>query len=838
MEPIRFVDIFGNEINRFQIQHSFEKKPSRSIVEQYIEELRKLYPKLMIHDDVNKNDVLTFLIMSLVNVTSEENRLSRFTFALYFFDLILSQNRPRCVSIESIGFENDSELTLYFCDSINETVFKENKIDGTSTTSFSIDARLIREYHLIANSIMGNLNYCDTELALKTVEGVKKISFRKTFWDCYDGIDYQVEIEFSYLAAENEKGKVVFINDQHPFIDCFINYSQNSTIYPTDFDSFNAFLTFYTLSDKNSKPLRRNSGPIMKFEFNFLKNVIYLVHDPDPTDLSFKKEWTYIFNGWINHLIFPGFQERYYFQFLDRKKPKCKIIRDRRCERSFNMKRSMFSFQMWFVLKPSFSECFRSKMIEFNTFLNQDLINVFCTRYQRKQPYCLPHPRKNPEKYYTNTLFYSYKGVYFIDHWMTLDETQYMPGFMIQWAGLENRFTECHRCDHNDPFEEIDLTNSTLTTPFLNEILLFSYFGIIPSKENPYSSSRALQPSSSNIVRSPDPIDVNFTFFIDIPTKGGTIAGAMIDFPKLNISFDQRYQLKFELKYISPSNTTVEFAIWYYDKTNGLNIIMFHQKLEESFCFCFGKMDISDKVFYYGEIDIIWGKCEFNDSPVIFENIEFTPECVINYNIQRKIELESKKFKNQFLFGIGPQQSIKSGKDSKRMSEADLLDDGTENWSFFFILQNGLDLPADTIRDQDERHLLFLNTSLPGKRKNYVLKCRWMSQFQMGALFQYNDLDYLITQNIFTLSKHNRYYFNFFMHPKMDHLHLPQTIPIQIIMILVSKGTAKRQYLGIKPSNASVNGDVFIMGSAYDSVTFLTQTLIGGEKEFLTIVFN
>ena len=191
---------------------------------------------------------------------------------------------------------------------------------------------------------------------------------------------------------------------------------------------------------------------------------------------------------------------------------------------------------------------------------------------------------------------------------------------------------------------------------------------------------------------------------------------------------------------------------------------------------------------------------------------------------------------NQLLFAPAPRVPSVH-RDSSKITEADLLDHN-ENWSFFFILQNNVDLPPETIEDQKERNLLFLNTCLPGKRRNYILKCRTLYDFQMAAVFQYDALDYLISQNKISLPRTNRYFFNFFMRPKMEHLNLPQSIPVCILMILKADGKKKRMYIGLKPANALCNDIEAVLGSQFQSATFFTQTVLGGEKKFFKILFT
>lgn len=829
MQAPRFINLPNNAVKRLKIHSLLPEMPTMPTMETYLSKVRELYPDKMLLEKLSRNDILTFLMISVIHATTE-HQLAKFKSALHFIEIILSQKLNKNFRIESLAFEDEADLVIYFSDGIKAEAFQPDII---SSREYCVTPDIFRQLHLVANAIIINLNNNQDPKSKHIFKHIKRIIFKKTLWDSHANIDYRINIEFSYCFIVGDDGKECFINEQCPFTHTFRNYSQTTRIHPTDFSFYNAFLSFeqsISIGDITRFEL------IMRFELNFLKNVIYLVNVGDSFHWKIENTLDYIMNAWINHLIFPGFDEGCVFEIANNPNHiQMNIHQYGKCVRTIYLKKMISSFtRWWFVLGLSFSDFFKVEMIDFNLFLNQDLLNFFYQRYHKKKPFCLLHPKQNPEHYYKNELFCSYQGVYFIRDWFRNCPDRPYPTFILKWAELENRFQNCHICVNHDFFQII---MGTTDLRFLKNLVLFSYFGVIPAPEKIASSSK-----DSRIVSSPSSsyieLDVYFTIFTDIPTRGGTISGAMIDFPQLNLSFEKFYKIRFNLNFIPPNNGNVRFSIWSVDIiTQERDNILFEMNLDEIKIFRFVKTEqFQNKFFFYGESNNIWGPVKFNDSLKIFEDANFIPTCFEEYNLQRKIELQAKKNVNQFLFPAVT-KSTSSGKDRQKISESDLLSNNN-NMSFFFILQNNIDLPPETIEDQKKKNLLYVNSYLPGRKKNFLIKCRTLAEFQIVDLFTYDRLDYLISLDKITLPKTNRYFFNFFMHPDLRNLDLPPSVPQNIIMIKNINGRKEREYLGIKPHNASANSISSVSGTECNSITFFTLTEINTEKKFLKILFT
>ena len=465
------------------------------------------------------------------------------------------------------------------------------------------------------------------------------------------------------------------------------------------------------------------------------------------------------------------------------------------------------------------------------------------------------HPSKDPEKSYRNKLFFSYKGIFFLQDYYSQDVEKGPFNVLFNiLSQFENPFTNCDKCKKYDAYSK-SLIHFNPTKEYISKSLFRQYilcvFFELPLNLTLPSVSHLFEPSSSNDVPHQEPIVndvrlIQFILFNDLPSKGGTISCEMNDFPILNFQPSAKYEFLFNLKYLSLKKQdeleSIAFAIWV-DYCDGDKRILLTQKLSneiEKIVFQppYNPTNIQYPI-YYGELEnyVIWGKCSVSPSyspSILIEKSDEVPDCVKEFNLSLLLTTEMKRCTNHFqLSNLPPSPSSSKTHLNTHDLELEINHKQSKIHSFWFVLQNNITLSDEIITDQKKRSTVYENTYLPKQKRNFYLKCVITDDFSHPK-FPLEAHDFLIDQSEIELEKRNKFFFNFIADPSIDLSDLPQSIPSMIYI----KYKSKLSILNLKSSFEKAIETNGLFGHEMGNVSFYSITNFNKETKFLTVIFT
>ena len=795
---------------------------------------------------IMQKDILKILFLSIIKFeTNHDIIVSKFTSMIYFLELIAQQKQDKNFRITCVKFTTKNSVELCFSDCFN--IVASSTGSNSEHASFFINAELFKKHHDISNSLIVNLNQQKEVLNNLRDCHIGHVSFTKSFYDTVSFFNteqiYLTKLSFDYFLSHD-----IFRNIQNPPFEIFDNFKSTSDFHPLSFEHLNCFLRFYkSMHDKHKDMVFVN---LMTIEINFLKNVLYSIPFYNDIALLNNRDWHYILNMWINHIIYPGYTEGINFLVTQKNDNYIiSIMKKKKCLRHIWLRGNRFKDDsMWFFLSDDFNHIFYQRQMNVSDFLDQDLLNDFHSIYQSKKPHCLLHPTVELEKVCRRKLFTSYRGIFFLDNYgeSSSERNQFMKDLSL----FENIFKNCKKCTtHFSSHDWMLITNDSrkLQNLYLSSLFLYQPISIIKQSRKQTEQVTAAA-SSSEIFTDPDePTVVNITFIVynDLPSKGGTATVEYVNFPKLNFVYDKiTYEISFDLKYLPPTKQDeykyIKFGIW--GKKNNFCTLIHSQHMnpEKKLQFKF-KYDSHDFLedfseIYYGEIENYnnWGICQMVPfgSVNLIEDIKYIPNCVIFFNQKAKLDRKMKTCVTQLQLSDLPHTSTSLPiHDNILYTEQEILHEKFKIQSIWFILQNGIDLPSEIIQDQKQRNAMFFDPYKPFEEKNYFIKFAITDGFKLPKLSN-DPYENILNTSEIELPKNDKYFINFVFHPSITDKDISENIP-KLLTWQTKRGDS---FIHIKDMIASQFNGFF--GHEQTEIIILSVSNTYMRKELMKITFN
>jgi len=750
---------FDNKRNQFHVEeyehHPNKRYVNKSLVKDYITSLSKIIDIESNIENINSFHITDILLDSInKNVTSEQEFKEYVDISINFMPFLIRKN----IYISAIKWTDKDEICFFLSDSFSSRVCRNNPPSNRITFDDFISSRY-NALRMFTERIINDIN-TKSEYFDKYKHILKKISFVKRYIDNIDNNILIIEFKFTFDVDDRtcQFNNISTVNSQ--------------------------LCNTCTLSFKCLDPESLQDDYRLVFDIQLSIGILEynIVKSKDINKFSMM-QLNYIFNQWINVMIYPGKSQECYFTIHSSPKRKpipnaffvCMYYKTS-LERSFVFHPKVSC--LWILHYELFSNV---SYIDFKGLFDPQALDMMFLEYKKKKK-CYNHSRDISID--RNGYTYANKGVLFIDR---ESETCRDP-FFEQWFDTYSLITQCD-CDMSPGFnissnrnilslsKKLTYINDFFDDMFFKEICTLKCTDFL--LDQPLSSSK----EDSSLIKT-RPIDVMLFILRDIPSKGGVITNSSFEFPTIQLIEGNVYTIILNVSFLTPDviefMKKINFSIWYETDDHRKKIVfecpMITQTDHTNTSFSIPNGSSLTKLFY-GEIDVtLWGYCQvftrekYLENPIgfsLFINERFVPDIVAKISFEKKIEDKMNMSVTGFNFSYaGPCSSS---------STSDTLCEEKIRKYVFFIIEPYVKDDDKTMLVKLARNLIYTNPySQNSSLKIFVIKYVELFNHDFKNLFDQKSAD--IDEFVQLSPDLFEYRFYFIYHKSITAL-LPAMIP-------------------------------------------------------------
>lgn len=621
-EEITFCDVLKNHFHVEEIKRSSSKRcVNRSLVKKYIALLSR---SIDIEDnDININNVTDILLNSINCFYKTEEEFDAYCgVSVNFMPMLIKKN----IFFNAMKWITPNELGLFLSDSFSSRVYqrpmKQKPISFEQFTSSRYNAT-----RLFCDKFIDDVNK-KIEYLKSHLETMKKISIIKRYIDNVDNNIMKIEFKFCFEFVDKLQ-RFVILNE----IDSQIC---NKCV-----------VSFVCL---NSETLECEH--VLSFDINLSCGIMRYNSDLSRDIHKFNiVQLNYIFNQWINHMIYPGFNETCRFVIYNSSKRKpiqntffvCMMYQNR-LERSYVFHHNISC--LWILNYDFFDNV---KYCDFNVLFNPTHIDNISLEFKKKKK-CYNHSRDIVVD--KNGYIYANKGVLFIDR----EHETFDDPFFERWFELHNMIYECHCKDEpgiNTSFKNAanSLSKNKINVDEFFEDMFFKDFCTLDSHDFLLTDTSIKK--QDIVIPKMSQIDIVLFVLKDLPSNGGIVTHNSINFPTIQIVEENIYSVVLNTSFLPATvvenHKYTKFYIWYEQEDHRKKVIFERELVCDSGEFVFSIPQKSGLTkLCYGEIDqTIWGFCEvytreqYMDNSIgfsLFINDRYVPDVVLKSSLEEKID--------------------------------------------------------------------------------------------------------------------------------------------------------------------------------------------------------
>ena len=773
----KFVDLRKNYILKEEVlRDPFKKIINKSLIRLFLQELSKFIDIDKI--DINQNFMIDILFYSVNKyIQNEEQFFAYFNFFIQYLPHLIQNS----LFIKAIKWNNNNEFSFYFSDKITT---KLKPFDSSDAIKHKKLQKQISSQYKNLRCVTSN---CIAEINTKTmnfecnINISQFISFYSRFFDVVD--DHSIKIEFKFLFEYDPTDKQYhnrFLNDKQICNHMLLKFSR---------------INLKDLSDECSIvfDLDLSSGKII---FNAEKSF--------QINKFMVKELNYIFNVWINSMIYPGFKESCRFIIYDSSKKTIinnsffiQLIYQDKVERQFMLHQKS---NCMFLMNPVVFDNIQFDSIDR---LFDSAIMDRCNLEYMKKKKCYLHSRE--VEYELNNNFSSNKGVLFLDREQKIPKND----FFRRWYELNNFHDYQCKCNLSPGVNNLRKTTLLSTIASSSSSLLntsnsddnlkesvsdfFSnlYINDMCSLQSiDFGLSTSTKSDTKEIFLEEKEIDVILFFNENLPSNGGTITNGNFNFPTIRFIENRKYNIILNTEFIAPSIKgnlhLTQFYIYSINSVTSRQKVLFSRPLlslsKDKYIFTPSEKLKEESIFYGSleEFQSPWGQCDIISKEQfakvsigysLFLDEKYVPIEVKQRRLDQRIDNRIANNLNALKFTydddiVLPFPSSSSSEPKKQ-------------YIVFMIEPYYDDKPDDGLLQKIERNLIYTNPYAANKHeKNFIIKYYIFDRFENIADRKHPEYQEIPESLDLDYMKYD-YYFLFVYHRNIIKT-LPAMIPFSL----------------------------------------------------------
>lgn len=751
-EELMFFDNKRNQFHVEEYKRHHKRHVNKSLIKNYITSLSKIVDINTHTDDINAFNITDILLESINKYATSEHEFNEYVdISINFFPLLIRKN----IFLSAIKWTNHDELSFFLSDAFSSRVCSVDPPSKRVTFNEYISSRY-NSLRMFTTRIMTDIN-TKCEYFIKFQHMLKKISIIKR---CFDNIDNTViNVEFKFTFHIDEK--------THQYVNMVGYIPQICNVCTLSFKC----LDTETLQDDHC----------LTFDIDLSKGLMeFNVFQSRDIGKFSIMQLNYIFNQWINVIIYPGKTESCYFTIHSSPKRKpipnaffvCMYYKNA-LERSYVFHPKVSC--LWVLNCDIFDNI---SYLDFKTIFDPQALDMMFLEYKKKKK-CYNHSREITID--RNGFTFANKGVLFLDR---ESETSNDP-FFEEWFDLCSLITQCE-CDVS-PGYNISSSKKSILSMSSKRLIVSDFFDDMFFRTFcTLECTDFLLPkeTQSKTVKSRQ-IDIMLFILRDLPSRGGMINGSSIEFPTIQLIEGNVYSVILNTSFLTlnvvESMKNINFSIWYETDDHRKKVIFECPMIPDSGETVFSIPHESGLTkLFYGEIDItLWGYCQvftrekYLENTIgfsLFINERFVPEIVTKFLLEKKIE--DKIDRNLTGLQFSSSMTSCSSSQTEEMIERKVMK------YVFFIIEPYLEKDDKTMLSKLARNLIYTNPySQSSSSKTFIIKYVELFNVDFKNLFDHATLD--INEFIQLSPDLFEYRFYFIYHKSITSI-LPAVIPASL----------------------------------------------------------